>query len=293
VIPTGNIWVFYHRPRTVKPGVKRAPRVMEFDPAGQLHPGLGWAVGGWLYWPSTEHGLPWTTGDVWISGKWERRSVSEVSQRRKFIMQIVPPKEDQRGYNESLETCGRLRLSQGLTKFSLPTVRQQTAHRFRCGNRRVQAHVGRALQHSDGRPPRPPALTGEAARAAAAEEEAKRTLPRSFDPKDPDLRSLYHLSTASKVSNDGCVCRRPRRQEGAGVYDDGKYITQVWIDRWCLSVGGGCNNGNTAASRGLLGGPGAAFCTRQQEPCTHLGCSTASHCRPGLVRAARHSAWRV
>src|SRR5438132_373515 len=30
--PDGNIWVF-HRPRTVKPGVKTGPPVMEFDPA--------------------------------------------------------------------------------------------------------------------------------------------------------------------------------------------------------------------------------------------------------------------
>ena len=34
-------------------------------------------------------------------------------------------------------------------------------------------------------PPRPPALTGEAAKVAAAEEDAKRTLATGFDPKDP------------------------------------------------------------------------------------------------------------
>src|ERR1700730_16766058 len=44
--PDGNIWIF-HRPRTVKPDVKTGPPVMEFDQAGKLPPGLGWAVRRW------------------------------------------------------------------------------------------------------------------------------------------------------------------------------------------------------------------------------------------------------
>ena len=38
--PDGNIWIF-HRPRTVKPGVKTGPPVMEFDQAGNYIQGWG------------------------------------------------------------------------------------------------------------------------------------------------------------------------------------------------------------------------------------------------------------
>src|ERR1700722_16506670 len=51
----GNIWVF-HRPRTVKPGVKTGPPVMEFDQAGNYIQGWGGQSGDGYTWPSIEHG---------------------------------------------------------------------------------------------------------------------------------------------------------------------------------------------------------------------------------------------
>jgi hypothetical protein len=92
---------------------------------------------------------------------------------------------------------------------------------------------------SDG-PPRPPALTAEAAKAAAAEEEAKRTLATDFDPKDPGPSQFVPPVHGVKVSNDGLVYVADRGGKRVQVFTtDGKYITQVWIDRWCLAVGGG------------------------------------------------------
>jgi NHL repeat len=121
--------------------------------------------------------------------------------------------------------------------------------------------VGRVRKRSDGDDaPRPPALTGEAAKAAAAEEEATRTLATEFDPKDPGPSQFVPPVHGVKVSNDGLVYVADRGGKRVQVFTtDGKYITQVWIDRWCLQVGGGCNNGNTAASVAFSADPGQRF----------------------------------
>jgi sugar lactone lactonase YvrE len=63
-----------------------------------------------------------------------------------------------------------------------------------------------------------------------------------------------------KVSNDGLVYVADRGGKRVQVFTtDGKYITQVWIDRWCLAVGGGCNNGNTAAAVAFSADPEQRF----------------------------------
>ena len=109
-------------------------------------------------------------------------------------------------------------------------------------------------------PPRSTALTGEAAKAAAAEEEAKRILATEFDPKDPGPSQFVPPVHGVKVSSDGLVYVADRGGKRVQVFTtDGKYITQVWIDRWCLAVGGGCNNGNTAAAVAFSADPEQRF----------------------------------
>jgi sugar lactone lactonase YvrE len=52
-----------------------------------------------------------------------------------------------------------------------------------------------------------------------------------------------------KVSNDGLVYVADRAGKCVQVFTtDGKFLNQAWIDRWCLSAGDGCGNGETAAS---------------------------------------------
>ena len=58
--PDGNIWIF-HRPRTVKPGVKTGPPVMEFDQAGNYIQGWGGQSGKAIRGPRPSTELPWTT----------------------------------------------------------------------------------------------------------------------------------------------------------------------------------------------------------------------------------------
>ena len=140
--------------RTVKPGVKTGPPVMEFDHGGQLHSGLGRAVGRWLHLALDRarnyRGLQRIRLD---QRQRERRPDPEIHERRKIHHADRPrrAKEDQRGHDQPLEARRRFRLSQDQRNFRCRRLRQQTRHRVRCGHGRVQTHVGRVRQCSDGR----------------------------------------------------------------------------------------------------------------------------------------------
>ena len=75
-----------------------------------------------------------------------------------------------------------------------------------------------------------------------------RTLATEFDPKDPGP-SQFSTVHGVKVSNDGLVYVADRGGKRVQVFAvDGKFVAQAWIDRWCLAIGSGCGNGQTAAS---------------------------------------------
>src|ERR1700674_3482126 len=89
--PDANIWVF-HRTRTVKPGVKTGPPVMEFDQAGNYIQGWGGQSGDGYSWPSIEHGITVDyQGNVWISGNGNDDQILKFTKYGKFIMQIGHP----------------------------------------------------------------------------------------------------------------------------------------------------------------------------------------------------------
>ena len=258
----GNIWIL-HRPRTVKPGVKTGPPVMEFDPTGNYIQGWGGGSGDGFAWPSTEHGITVDyKGNVWISGNGNDDQILKFTKDGKFIMQIG--------------RAARKKTNADTTSLWRPAdvfVYPKTNEIFVAdgyGNKRVivfDAETGK-YQRMWGAfgntpmddPPSPPALTGEAARTAAAEEEAKRTLATGFDPKDPGPSQFVPPVHGIKVANDGLVYVADRGGKRVQVFTtDGKYVSQVWIDRWCLVAGGGCNNGNTAASVAFSPDPGQRF----------------------------------
>ena len=258
----GNIWIL-HRPRTVKPGVKTGPPVMEFDPTGNYIQGWGGESGDGFDWPSTEHGITVDyKGNVWISGNGNDDQILKFTKGGKFIMQIG--------------RAARKKTNADTTSLWRPAdvfVYPKTNEIFVAdgyGNKRVivfDAETGK-YQRMWGAfgntpmddPPSPPVLTGEAARTAAAEEEAKRTLATGFDPKDPGPSQFVPPVHGIKVANDGLVYVADRGGKRVQVFTtDGKYVRQVWIDRWCLVAGGGCNNGNTAASVAFSPDPGQRF----------------------------------
>jgi DNA-binding beta-propeller fold protein YncE len=225
---------------------------MEFDQAGNYIQGWGGQSGDGYTWPLIEHGITVDyKGNVWISGNGNDDQILKFSKDGKFIMQI--------GHAAQKKTNAD---TTSLWKPADVYVYPKTNEIFVAdgyGNKRVivfDAETGayKRMWGAFGNtptddPPRPPALTGEAARAAAVEEEAKRTLATGFDPNDPGPSQFVPPVHGVKVSNDGLVYIADRGGKRVQVFTtDGKYITQVWIDRWCLAVGGGCNNGNTAAS---------------------------------------------
>jgi sugar lactone lactonase YvrE len=64
--------------------------------------------------------------------------------------------------------------------------------------------------------------------------------------RTPEQFSTIH---GVKVSNDGLVYAADRGGKRVQVFTlEGKYLQQIWIDRWCEQVGSGCGNGQTAAS---------------------------------------------
>ncbi len=258
----GNIWIF-HRPRTVKPGVKTGPPVMEFDAAGNYVRGWGGESGEGFTWPSTEHGITVDfKGNVWISGNGDDDQVLKFTEDGKFLMQIG--------------RAAKKKSNADTTSLWRPAdvyVYPKTNEIFVAdgyGNKRVivfDADTGayKRMWGAFGNvplddPPRGPALTGEAARAAAAEEEEKRTLATEFDPKDPGPQQFVPPVHGVKVSNDGLVYVADRGGKRVQVFTtEGKYMAQAWVDRWCLVAGGGCGNGNTAASVAFSADPQQRF----------------------------------
>jgi hypothetical protein len=201
-------------------------------------------------------------GNVWISGNGNDDQILKFTKDGKFLMQI--------GHAAQKKTNAD---TTSLWKPADVFVYPKTNEIFVAdgyGNKRVivfDADTGayKRMWGAFGNtpmddPPRPPALTGEAAKAAAEEEEATRTLATGFDPKDPGPSQFVPPVHGVKVSNDGLVYVADRGGKRVQIFTtDGKYITQVWIDRWCLVVGGGCNNGNTAASVAFSADPGQRF----------------------------------
>jgi sugar lactone lactonase YvrE len=63
-----------------------------------------------------------------------------------------------------------------------------------------------------------------------------------------------------KVSKNGLVYVADRAGKRVQVFTiEGKYLAQVWIDRWCEETGEGCGNGQTAASVAFSADPTQRF----------------------------------
>jgi DNA-binding beta-propeller fold protein YncE len=258
--PDGNIWIF-HRPRTVKPGVKTGPPVMEFDQSGNYIQGWGGQSGDGYTWPSTEHGITVDyKGNVWISGNGDDDQVLKFTKDGKFLMQIGHPAKKK----TNADTTSLWRPAD---VFVYPKTNEIfVADGY--GNKRVivfDAETGeyKRMWGAFGNTPmddlpRSPALTGEAARAAAAEEEANRTLATGFDPKDPGPSQFVPPVHGVKVSNDGLVYVADRGGKRVQVFTlDGKFVTQRFIDRYCEAPH--CGNGQTVASTAFSPDPEQKF----------------------------------
>jgi len=247
-----NIWIL-HRPKTVKPGVKTGPPVMEFDESGKYIQGWG-GTGEGYDWPSTEHGIYVDyKGFVWIGGSGNEDQILKFTKAGKFVMQ--------------LGKGGAKKTNADTKNFWKPAdvfVYPKTNELFVAdgyGNKRIivfDADTGafKRMWGAYGNVPKDPDPVVPGQRTPP---DPNRTLATEFDPKDPSP-TQFDTMHGVKVSNDGFVYAADRGGKRVQVFTtDGKYINQVWIDRWCLAPQQGCGNGQTAASVAFSADPEQRF----------------------------------
>jgi DNA-binding beta-propeller fold protein YncE len=216
---------------------------MEFDAAGHYVQGWG-GPGDGYEWPSSEHGIYVDyKGFVWIGGNGEQDQILKFTKTGKFVMQIG------RGGQKKTNAD-----THNLWKPADVFVYPQTNELFVAdgyGNRRIivfDADTGAFkrmwgafgnLPADDSNPSgRPPAGANNPARIPAKD-------LTSDDPGPPQFDTIHGV----KVSNDGLVYAADRGAKRVQIFTiAGKYVGQIWVDRWCESVGEGCGNGQTAAS---------------------------------------------
>jgi hypothetical protein len=253
---TGHIWII-QRPRTVRPWEKPAPPVMEFDEAGKYVQGWGGPENAKGYtWPRTEHGIYIDyKGFVWVGGSGNDDQIMKFTKNGTFVLQIGHPRPK--------------KSNQDTDQFWKPTdvfVYQPTNELFVSdgyGNKRVivfDADTGayKRMWGAFGKPP----LDSDTPSGGGEEGGAVKTV----DPKRIPAKDLPATDQGSaqfdtvhgiKLSKDGMVYVADRGGKRVQVFTiDGKYINQVFVDRFCESPGGTnlmCGNGQTSASVALSG----------------------------------------
>ena len=261
-----HVWIL-HRPRVVRPDQKTGPPVMEFDAAGNYI--QGWGGAGHDYpWPQSEHGIYVDPkGFVWIGGSGNDDQILKFTKAGKFLLQIGHAAEKKS--NQDTTSLWR-----PADVFLYPKTNELfVADGY--GNKRIivfDADSGayKRMWGAFGKAPMDdPAPAADAAgRSAAAARGGRgaadltripaKELPPT-DPGPPQFNTVHGV----KVSNDGLVYVADRGTKRVQVFTiDGKYITQIWIDRWCESPRGTnlmCGSGDTAASVAFSADPAQRF----------------------------------
>ena len=251
-----HIWIL-QRPRTVKPGVSTGPPVMIFDQDGKYIRGWG-GPGPGYEWPQTEHGIFIDyKGNVWICGSGRDDQVLKFTNDGRFIMQL-----GQHGHKKTnIDTDA----------FWMPTdafVYPGTNEVFISdgyGNKRIivfDADTGKfkrmwgAFGNAPSDMPESSLVAQMSGRRIVT---PNRTLATQFDPNDPGPPQFDTVHDV-KISSDGFVYVADRGGKRVQIFTiAGKYVAQVWVDRWCEQAGEGCGNGQTAASVAFSADPEQRF----------------------------------
>jgi DNA-binding beta-propeller fold protein YncE len=253
-----HIWVL-QRPRTIRPGEHTGPPVLEFDEQGQYI--MGWGGPGPGYdWPQSEHGIYIDDqGYVWIVGSGNDDQVLKFTSTGQFVLQIGHPRP--------------AKSNRDTTQFWKPTdlaVSPATHEVFISdgyGNRRVvvfDAMTGKFVRMwgAFGHPPEDSPIVGEGGAKAHASEPADRIPAKNLsadDPGPPQLDTVHGL----KLSHDNLIYVADRGGKRVQVFTTaGKYVQQVFVDRWCEAPGGSnafCGNGQTASSVAFSSDPEQRF----------------------------------
>src|SRR5215831_6990343 len=213
----GHAWIL-QRPSTVRADQKSkaAPPVLEFDEAGNFVQGWG-GPGAGYDWPETEHGIYVDPkGFVWLGRKGQSKGNKDTQNVNMAADTFVYAKT-----NELFVADGY-------------------------GNKRVivfdpDTGAFKRMWGAFGNLPADPAPAAgqEQGQRGGRGQDPNRTLATEFSPNDPGPPQ-FNTVHGIKVSTDGLVYVADRGGKRVQVFTtDGKFLNQVWIDRWCLSVGEG------------------------------------------------------
>ena len=255
-----NVWVL-QRPGSLRSYEKdkAAPPVLEFDAAGNFVQGWG-GPGQGYEWPQTEHGIfVDAKGFVWVSGNGNRDDqVLKFTRDGKFLMQIGHA-------GKSKGNTDTDNLHRPADVYLYPKTNELfIADGY--GNRRVivfDADSGKfkRMWGAFGRPATDPPPAAPAAAGGRGEGGGRGAAADAHPAKDetgngPD--QFVPPVHAARVSNDGFVYVSDRGGKRVQVFTlDGKFVKQVFIDRWCEAPQ--CGNGNTAASTAFSADPQQRF----------------------------------
>ena len=247
----GHAWVL-QRPTTVRADQKAkgmaAPPVLEFDEAGNFVQGWG-GPGAGYDWPETEHGIyADPRGFIWVGGNGATDNhLVKFTKDGKFVMQI-----GKKGASKGNNDTDNVKQAADIFYYA-KTNELFVADGY--GNRRVIVFDGdtgkfkRMWGAFGNKPldnvPEPPKVP-----------EDQRIPAKELTDRGPE--QFVQPVHAVRVSNDGLVYVSDRGGKRVQVFTlDGKYQTQVFIDRYCEAPH--CGNGQTVASTAFSPDPEQRF----------------------------------
>jgi hypothetical protein len=245
----GHAWVL-QRPSTVRADQKgkAAPPVLEFDQDGNFVQGWG-GPGAGYDWPEIEHGVYVDPkGFVWLGGNGKTdHHLVKFTKDGKFVMQIGR-KGESKGNKDT----------QNVNMAADTFVYDKTNELFVAdgyGNKRIivfDADTGafKRMWGAFGNEPLDNVPT------PAKIPEDQRIPAKEVSGNGPD--QFVPPVHAARVSNDGLVYVSDRGGKRVQVFTiDGKYVNQVFIDRYCEVPH--CGNGQTVASTAFSHDPEQKF----------------------------------
>lgn len=234
-----HVWIF-HRPRSVPEALKEraAPPVLEFDADGRFVNAWGGAGEGYD-WPLTEHGITIDNKDVvWIGGSGVTDDfLLKFTLQGKFLKEFF-------GKGRSKGNADTMALNRPSDAF----IHAKTNEVFISdgyGNRRVivlDADTGafKRMWGAFGNPPDndPPALGFGGPEGGRGKKGGPAAPPPPFETEGPGSQRFGNPVHTVKISNDDLVYVADRQNRRIQVFTlDGKYVTQVFINRAIPSQG--------------------------------------------------------
>jgi DNA-binding beta-propeller fold protein YncE len=245
----GHAWIL-QRPSTVRADQKSktAPPVLEFDEAGNFVQGWG-GPGAGYDWPETEHGIYVDPkGFVWLGGNGRTdHHLVKFTKDGRFVMQI-----GHKGQSKGNKDTQNVNMAADTFVYA-KTNELFVADGY--GNKRVivfdpDTGAFKRMWGAFGNEP----LDNVPAPPKVAEDQ--RIPAKEITGPGPD--QFVNPVHAVRVSNDGLVYVSDRGGKRVQVFTlDGKYVNQVFIDRYCEAPH--CGNGQTVASTAFSADPEQRF----------------------------------